>query len=81
MVMHLQVEIIDPKAKRLLEDLEDLGVIRIRKDLLKEKFGTLLKDSRVQGNSLPTMNEIIDEVEQVRSVRYKHDKQKKQGHS
>lgn len=69
--MNLQIELLDPKAKRLLEDLADLGIIKIKEGTLKEEFKVLLHQLRGQEGSLPTMDEITAEVEAVRSARYR----------
>ncbi|MGB3852670.1 MAG: hypothetical protein WA958_22080 [Tunicatimonas sp.] len=69
--MTLQIEIIDPKAKRLLEDLADLGVISIKKNSSKERFATLLDQFRNQKGATPDLEDITTEVEEVRAERYR----------
>lgn len=65
----LQVEILNPKAKKLLKDLADLNLIAIR-DTSKNGFATVLKKLRSKAKSAPKLNEITNEVELVRSKRY-----------
>ena len=66
----LRIEIINPKAKRLLQNLADLELIRITKDQVKSEFSELLLKLRSQSESVPSLEEITKEVEAVRKVRY-----------
>ena len=65
----LQVDILNPKAAKLLKDLADLNLIAIR-DTSKSGFATVLKKLRSKAKSAPTLDEITNEVELVRSKRY-----------
>jgi hypothetical protein len=65
----MRIDILDPKAKRLLKDLADLNLIAIR-DTSKNSFASVLKKLRSKTTSAPTLQEITDEVELVRSKRY-----------
>lgn len=65
----LQVDILNPKAAKLLKDLADLNLIAIR-DTSKNGFATVLKKLRSKAKSVPTFDEITSEVELVRSKRY-----------
>lgn len=65
----LQVDILNPKAAKLLKDLADLNLIAIR-DTSKSGFATVLKKLRSKAKSAPTLDEITREVELVRSKRY-----------
>ena len=65
----LQVDILNPKAAKLLKDLADLNLIAIR-DTSKSGFATVLKKLRTKAKSAPTLDEITNEVELVRSKRY-----------
>jgi hypothetical protein len=65
----LQVDILNPKAAKLLKDLADLNLIAIR-DTSKNGFATVLKKLRSKAKSAPTLDEITNEVELVRSKRY-----------
>lgn len=62
-----QIELIDPKARRLLEDLADLNLIKIQEiGNPKDRFFELIKKLRSNDNP-PTLEEITKEVEKVRS--------------
>lgn len=65
----LRVDILNPKAAKLLKDLADLNLIAIR-DTSKSGFATVLKKLRSKAKSAPTLDEITREVELVRSKRY-----------
>ena len=65
----LQVDILNPKAAKLLKDLADLNLIAIR-ETSKNGFATVLKKLRSKAKSAPTFDEITNEVELVRSKRY-----------
>lgn len=64
----LNIEIINPKARRLLRDLERLNLISIKKmpEMLSTLFARFKKDSEVE----ITDEEIIAEVEAVRKELY-----------
>jgi hypothetical protein len=65
----LRVDILNPKAVRLLKDLADLKLIAIQ-DTSKPGFANVLKKLRSKAKSAPTFDEITKEVELVRSKRY-----------
>ena len=65
----LQVDILNPKAAKLLKDLADLDLIAIR-DTSKNGFAAVLKKLRSKAKQAPTFDEITNEVELVRSKRY-----------
>ena len=65
----LRIDILNPKAKKLLEDLEDLNLISIKKDN-KEQFEELVAKLRSKTNSAPSVDEITKELEEVRARRY-----------
>jgi len=65
----LQVDILNPKAAKLLKDLADLNLIAIR-STSKSGFATVLKKLRSKAKSAPTLDEITNEVDMVRSKRY-----------
>ena len=65
----MQVDIINPKAAKLLKDLADLNLIAIR-DTSKSGFATVLKKLRSKAKLAPTFEEITNEVELVRCNRY-----------
>lgn len=67
----LRIQIVNPKAKRLLKDLADLNLITIGKSLdLKVELKELLSKLRSNAASAPSIDEITFEVEKVRALRY-----------
>lgn len=64
----IKVDILNPKAKKLLDDLADLNLISIRKSS-KSDFSDALKRLRAKSKSIDS-EEIAREVEAVRSKRY-----------
>jgi hypothetical protein len=70
----MQIDILNPKAGKLLKDLADLKLIAIRnpKD---DGLLALIKKLRAKAkNNPPTMEEITREVEAVRADRYARSK-------
>ena len=65
----LKVDILNPKAIKLLEDLAELNLISIQINP-ESKFQDLLKRLRSKSSSVPSLDEITKEVELVRSDRY-----------
>ncbi len=65
----MRIDILNPKAVRLLKDLADLNLIAIQ-DTSKNGFATVLKKLRSKAKSAPTLEEITKEVELVRTKRY-----------
>jgi hypothetical protein len=65
----MRINILNPKAERLLKDLADLNLIAIQ-DTSKNGFARVLKKLRSKAKSAPTFDEITSEVELVRSKRY-----------
>jgi len=66
----IRIDIINPKAKKLLKDLADLNLIKINKEKYKSDFSSLLKKIRAKSNDEISLHEITKEVEQVRKSRY-----------
>jgi len=66
----LRIDIIKPKAKRLIKDLADMELIKIRKEKTKSEFSELLEKLRSQSENAPSLDEITKEVESVRASRY-----------
>jgi hypothetical protein len=65
----LRIDIVNPKAKRIIKELADLKLIIIRdKDPIKS-FESLLDRMRSKSKKI-SLKEIIKEVELVRSKRY-----------
>lgn len=77
-----QVEIVDPRAKTLLDDLANMNLITFQPLEPKKLFKTLLNKMRSAGDDTPTLEEITKEVEAVRSDRYarKSNDQSNTGH-
>lgn len=65
----MRVDILNPKAAKLLKDLADMNLIAIQ-DTSKNGFATVLKKLRSKAKSAPSFDEITKEVELVRSKRY-----------
>ena len=65
----MRIDILNPKAAKLLKDLADLKLIAIQ-DTSKNGFSSVLKKLRSKTKSAPTLGEITSEVELVRSKRY-----------
>ena len=67
----IQIEIINPKAKKLIEELAKLKLIRIsEKQDYKKEFKQLLSKFRSNKSTPPDLEEIQKEVEAVREKRY-----------
>ena len=66
-----QVDILNPKADRLLKDLADMDLIAI-KQATSDGFMEVIERLRSKAEQLgsPTMEEITQEVEIVRAERY-----------
>ncbi len=70
----IQISILNPKAKKLLQDLADLELISILKPE-EDNFENILKRLREKAASNPpSLEEITEEVEIVRSQRYESKK-------
>lgn len=65
----IQIDILNPKAAKLLKDLADLKLIAIRKTP-KNDFVAVLKKLRANDTIAPSLEEITKEVESVRAKRY-----------
>ncbi len=65
----IQIDILNPKAAKLLKDLADLKLIAIRKTP-KNDFVAVLEKLRANDAIVPSLEEITKEVELVRAKRY-----------
>ena len=65
----LRIEILNPKANQLLEDLADLKLISIKKEKTTD-FTKFLSKLRAKAKSRISFDEISNEVEAVRKKRY-----------
>lgn len=71
--MTLHIQILNPNAKNLLNELEKLNLIRIkRKDESKPDFLDLVKNIRQKNKGEMSLEEISKEVEAVRLKRYQN---------
>ncbi|HUI33358.1 MAG: hypothetical protein PHO84_07845 [Dysgonamonadaceae bacterium] len=65
----LRIEIINPKAKRLLKNLADIGLIKITEEQTKSDFSEILNKLRSKSGDVLSLEEITKEVESVRKER------------
>ena len=65
----IRIDILNPKARKLLEDLEALELIAIKRDK-KIDFQEVLERLRKKAESTPSLEEIAKEVDMVRTERY-----------
>lgn len=66
----INIDIINPKAKSLLDSLADLNLIRINKEKNEPDFSSLLNKLRTKSSQEISLEEITKEVEDVRKERY-----------
>ncbi|MCI4444024.1 MAG: hypothetical protein JHC39_11045 [Lentimicrobium sp.] len=65
-----QIDLLNPKAAKLLQDLADLKLISI-KETKKQDFTDIVSKLRKKASSnAPSLEEISKEVEMVRTERY-----------
>ncbi len=72
--MTYQVDILNPKATKLLQDLADLDLIAIKETSQNSFLGVIEKLRINAANDVPTLEEITKEVEIVRAKRYAENK-------
>ena len=70
----ITIDILNPKAKRLIKDLADLDLICIRKPNQKSTLKRLLEMTRKPEAEALTLEEITAEVEIVRKEMYEERK-------
>jgi hypothetical protein len=69
--MTYHVDILNPKADKLLHDLADLKLIALSKEPSDDPFLAVVKRLRSKAElKPPTLDEITKEVESVRAKRY-----------
>ena len=68
--MTLQIDILNPKAKKLLKDLADLNLISIRNEEENDFMKTVAKLRKNAASDNPSIEFITKEVELVRNKRY-----------
>ena len=67
----IQVEVLNPSSIRLLEELEKLKLISIRKNESSNiDFIDFVQKLRSKSNNVPSLEEITSEVEQHRNEMY-----------
>jgi len=66
----LRIDIVNPKAKSILKNLADLDLIRIKKEEIRSEFIMLLDKLRISSDNTPSLDDITNEVEDVRKARY-----------
>jgi len=70
----VQVDILNPKAGKLLQDLADMKLISI-KDVANDSFLKVVEQLRKKAKkNPPSLDEITKEVELVRAKRYAKEK-------
>lgn len=65
-----QVDLLNPKAARLLQDLADLNLISIKETKKQDFLDVVTKLRQKAASNGPTLEEITTEVEKVRAERY-----------
>ena len=65
----LKINIINPKALKLINDLADMDLISIENDSAKS-FEAILTQLQSKSDTAPSLDEIAAEVEIVRAERY-----------
>ncbi len=65
-----QIDLLNPKAARLLQDLADLKLISIRETKKQDFLDIVTKLRKKASSNVPTLEEITKEVEMVRAERY-----------
>lgn len=65
----IQIDILNPKVKKLLKDLADLNLIKMRPSK-KTHFSDLIKKLRSKSPDGLSLEEITKEVKDVRKSRY-----------
>ena len=64
----IRIDILNPKAKKLLNSLVELNLIKITNEK-KSDFSSLLKELRTKAEDEISLEEITKEVEIVRKLR------------
>lgn len=73
--MTYQIDILNPKASKLLKDLADMQLITITEMSAADPFLTVVNRLRKKASiKPPTLEEITKEVEAVRAKRYAKNK-------
>lgn len=70
----LQIDILNPKAEKLLQDLADLDLIAIKQKPEDEFLKIVNRLREKAAENAPSLEEITAEVEAVRAERYANQK-------
>jgi hypothetical protein len=65
-----QIDLLNPKAARLLQDLADLKLISIKETKKQDFIDIVTKLRKKASSNVPSLEEITKEVEMVRAKRY-----------
>lgn len=65
-----QINLLNPKAARLLKDLADLKLISIKETNKQDFIDIVTKLRKKASSNVPSLEEITKEVEMVRTKRY-----------
>lgn len=65
----LTIDVLNPKARNILNDLEELNLIKINFDRTTNEFQNLLTKLRSKSLDAPSDEEIMAEVKTVRKQR------------
>ena len=65
-----QIDLLNPKAARLLQDLADLKLISIKETKKQDFIDVVTKLRKKASSNVPSLEEITKEVEMVRAERY-----------
>ena len=65
-----QIDLLNPKAARLLQDLADLKLICIKETKKQDFLDIVTKLRKKASSNVPSLEEITKEVELVRANRY-----------
>lgn len=67
-----QIQLLEPKAEKLLEELVKLKLISFQElSTPKQLFSQLLSEFRRNESDLPSLEDITNEVEIIRTKKYK----------
>ena len=69
-----QIDLLNPKAARLLQDLADLKLISIKETKKQDFLDIVTKLRKKASSNVPSLEEITKEVEMVRLKRYERKK-------
>jgi len=70
----MTINIINPKAEKLIQNLVDLDLISIEESQKGNRLTNILEKLRANENEAPSIGEITEEVELVRAKRFANGK-------